>query len=443
MKKVQIIFFIPILILTGLLSCKRVHDAPHIRESGFTLEDAKNWFARNVESSNNSLTGKTSFRRINGLPENRKTLLWKFAIQRKNKQVEAAEVPYTGTATVFELPDSVFTSIAQKEKVIAATAKRVVIYKKPSGAVDLMLVHIVPDLDYLSKHPNHSRSNFFLTLDNEFTGWIYTYDWNENAKSVSQIRNGKLVQGRNRIVKDSSTSQTNNRYEYMCFQVCTLVFIGTSGANCGNPGDPHYDDCVYNSQNATGNWINYCRWECGYVWIPNPPSGGNGGGDNPPNDCNYYGTCDPGDMDCSAIASALDNLTGVSTSLLLYNSVEEDPNNPAKRNIVHKWEFFKCITPTGDIQCVSWEKGEQNKVDGRWKWISFYHDTHSVLNNAGIFFTGTITALSAANNILDPFGYAKVDLSYTVDVKASCGPIPLHTRSISGQSGSRVDVNSF
>lgn len=298
MKKLPVYLTTLLLLVFFSFACRRNDMAIKKETLNFSVDQAKAWFTLNLTNNESSSIPKTHARIINGLPDNKKTLLWKFAIQKKNKQVEGVEVPYVGTNMVFELPDSSYKNNSERDAILKGISKRAVIYKKPNGTVEIILVQIVPSYSYLLSHPNHFKDNYFLNLDKDFTGWIYTYNWNDNPKSISEIKNGKLLKGKTRIVSDSSATQTNNRNEYICFQNCSPVYIGSVGANCGNPGDQYYDDCVYNSQYATGNWINSCRWECGYIWIPDSPGdggGGGGGGGTPPDDCNYYGTCTQSD----------------------------------------------------------------------------------------------------------------------------------------------------
>ncbi|XVJ66653.1 MAG: hypothetical protein HEQ40_11020 [Lacibacter sp.] len=450
MKKLPVYLTIGLALLFIFSSCKR-NDYEMKKETPvFSINQAKEWFANNLQATTKSRTTNTASRLIDSLPPNNKTLLWKFAIQKKNSEVEAVELPYTGTAVVCELPDSSYANNQQRNAIALGIAKRAVIYKKPNGAIELMLVHVVPSYDYLLTHPNHFKENYFLKLAADFTGWVYTYDWNDNPKSVSEIKNGKLNSGKTLFVKDSIAPQgTTNRWVTGYVQECGYAWVGVQNPYwCGQPGDPHYEDCINNSSTGgTGNWVYTCKWVLSQIWVPDPITGGGtggqtGGSGTPPDDCNYYGTCDPNNYDCNAVTAAMDNPVQQSTSTHLYTSVEDDPNNPNKRTVRVKWEFWKLTSPLGNLYGNSWEKGEHEKVNGAWKWITFTHDTHSISQGAGIFLTGTITALSPLSTIQDPFGYAKMDLSYTIDVDYQC-VIPLDRKTFYGNSGIIRHVDHF
>jgi hypothetical protein len=296
MKKLSVYLIIGLTLLL-ILSCKR--DVLEIKKEMpvFSINQAKEWFEKNLQTAVKVRATNNASRLIDSLPPNNKTLLWKFAIQKKNSEVEAVELPYSGTAVVCEIPDSSYKNNQQRNALALAIAKRVVIYKKPNGVIELMLVHIVPSYNYLLTHPNHFKENYFLKLPLDFTGWIYTYDWNDNPKSVSEVKNGKLIWGKTRVIQQNSV--TNNRWVYACHPVCSYVWIGSVMANCGNPSDPHYEYCIYNSQYSQGGWTYSCRSECGWLWIPDQWTGSGGTGQSgngpPPEDCNYYGTCEQSD----------------------------------------------------------------------------------------------------------------------------------------------------
>ncbi|MFN3316843.1 MAG: hypothetical protein ACK40K_08525, partial [Raineya sp.] len=224
-----------IVLATQLSACKTQKETiKPVQTANIALvESAKKWFY----TQQNQILPNASLARSSSSPKLSKNVKWASARTYRHIGKEVVEVDIEATIDGKLIALQVADSENANKSQFVQGITRLVMYKQRDGiSFNTYLMVAVGKESYYTSNPNRMQMNQQNSWDNNFSGWVMFFDWNENFVNGYELENGHIIRvsqkgKKNEIARTESTPRDG----------CQQVWVHL-GWDCyyDNPDDPIY-----------------------------------------------------------------------------------------------------------------------------------------------------------------------------------------------------------
>lgn len=228
-KTLLIISFFTLIAI--LYACRKI-SVEQKPGSRFSIDQSKDWFYSYFKKTNEwrgvniKNSGGIGIESEQDSTFTQRFPLWNMGEYADLGEAEMIEFPYLANHIKVQVPVYDTVDAEMRKKIYKATLKKVVFIRNQANQIIPRVVHIVPDYDYALAKNFDISSNQIKNLDNDFSGWVMSYQWNGKGVTKTKIRNGRTI-GMYKVRLPLNVSGRNSS---------TGLTVDTTGINEGCPG---------------------------------------------------------------------------------------------------------------------------------------------------------------------------------------------------------------
>jgi hypothetical protein len=384
------------LLITG---CKK--DANEVSESAdaFSVAQAKQWYANNVDNKQNNLNSNSRKKIGKFAP------LWDKAFNSNDDKYEVVETPLR-----FDHNPGFTSSLDPSKSKVNGITRMLILKNKKSGEIKSALMHVFSNSGTEEKTITYSKRN------GGFSGTIFFTDTEGNFVNGWQYEKGKITGKSNKEMTLSNPAGKS--------------LPPGEGGTCQTTEILWFErDCIeyYNGNYECGAW-RYLYSTYQTYCIPTGSGGGGGGygddggaGTGTPN-CSIQQLQAQADAVIAGGISVAENFITTGTGIQITGA-----NGEITRDADFTWDFFTGTFLNYRWKYVSHVDAVHKLEAGVWKWKSLAHITESIVGSYPFVIElkmNTATSSISASGIL-----AGMELNFNTKVIVSCGGLNVTAKS--------------